>query len=149
MKNKIIILIFVLAVLLLFGSIFYSYIYMSDRNLLNRYLISKGYTCIEETCTMKKKNVKYMFDLSEQEFYISNDEYNLNVGREYPILKVKNGNRKCTYQIDNYKRGDLITEEFSYDNRCKEYIEEINKYIKEYINILVEANVKYTPEEVK
>ena len=120
MKNKIIILIFVLAVLLLFGSIFYSNIYMSDKNLLNRYLISKGYTCIEETCTMKKKN-----------------------------LKVKNGNKKCTYQIDNYKKGDLITEEFSYDNRCKEYVEEINKYIKEYINILVEANVKYTPEEVK
>ena len=149
MKKNIIIVVLVLIVIFATGYVFFTKIYMSDKNLLNRYLVSKGYSCIEDTCTLKKKNVKYMFDVKEQEMYISNDEYNLNIGEEYPILKVKNGNRKCSYYIDDYTRGDIITDEFNYDKECKEYIKDINKYIEEYMNIIVESNVKYTSDVVK
>ncbi len=149
MKKKVVILIMVLSIVLLFGYLYYSKIYMSDKNLLNRYLDSMGYTCIEDMCTLRKKNVKYSMNIKEQELYISTDEYNLSIGKEYPILKLKNGNKKCIYQIDDYKRGDLVTEEFSYDKDCKNYIDAVNDYIKEYMRIIVESNVKYMSDLVK
>ena len=149
MIKKLIILISILLVVFLTGYVFFIKVYMSDKNLLSRYLISEGYSCIEDTCTMKKKNVKYMMDINEQELYISNDEYNLNIGKEYPILKIKNGNKRCSYYIDNYKRGNNVSEDYNYDKGCEEYIEEVNKYIKEYMRIITESNVKYTPDIIK
>ena len=142
MKKNIIIVILVLFVVFITGYIFFTKVYMSDKNKLSRYLVSKDYICIEETCTLKKKNVKYMMDLNKRELYISNEIYNLSIGSEYPILRMKNGNKKCSYYIDDYKRGDLITNKFSYDKDCKQYIDDINDYIEEYMVIITESNVK-------
>ena len=149
MFKKILILIIVLLIISITGYLFFTKVYMSDKNLLNRYLDSKGYSCIGNICTLQKKTVKYVFDIKDQEMYVGNDEYNLNVGKDYPILKVKNGNRRCSYQKDNYRRGDLITKDFSYDKECKEYIDDINKYIEEYMCIISESNVKTDSDMVK
>ena len=143
MKKKIIGLVLVLIIIFLFLYFYFTKIYMNDKNLLNRYLNSKGYSCIEDTCTLKKDNTKYVMDVKTKEFYVSNNKYNLSIGDGYPSLKIKSGNKKCVYQMNDYKVGDLITEEFSYDKGCETYIKEVNKYIKDYMTILVEADVKF------
>ena len=43
--------------------------------------------------------------------------------------------------IDNYKRGDKIEWDLSYDNECKDYLEDINKFIDEYNKILKDNNM--------
>ena len=72
----------------------------------------------------------------EDKIYAKLAEYQLN-GK--PI----GGNKKCIYQVEDYKIGDFITKDYSYDKECEQFIEEINNYIKEYGNILVESNVNY------
>ena len=74
---------------------------------------------------------------------INIDKYNLSIGSNVPNLKLKSGNKKCIYQVEDYKIGDFITKDYSYDKECEQFIEEINNYIKEYGNILVESNVNY------
>ena len=135
MKKKIIGLIFILAVIITSGYIFFSKVYMNDKNVLNRYLVSKGYSCIENICSLKKKSVKYTMNIKDKELYISNDDYTLNVGNSYPVLKLKNGNKKCSYHIDNYKRGDKVTDDFTYDKSCEKLLDEVNKYINERMKV--------------
>ena len=82
-------------------------------------------------------------NINNKDFYVSNDKYNLSIGSNVPNLKLKSGNKKCIYQVEDYKIGDFITKDYSYDKECEQFIEEINNYIKEYGNILVESNVNY------
>ena len=132
MKKKITILVSVLVFILVLGTIYYYKIYMSDRNIMLRYLEGKKYTCVGDNCTNNDKKVKYNYDLKTDDLYISKDKYVLVIGKNYPVLKFKNGNKVCNYEIDDYKIGDHITENYSYEKSCQEYIEEINMYIDEY-----------------
>ncbi len=143
MLKRVIIIVFVLFIIFIMGYFYYTKVYMSDANILNRYLNSKGYSCIEEICSLEKDKVKYNMNINSKDFYVSNDKYNLSIGSNVPNLKLKSGNKKCIYQVEDYKIGDFITKDYSYDKECEQFIEEINNYIKEYGNILVESNVNY------
>ncbi len=139
MKKYILIPILILIVIISFGSLYYFKIYMSERNILNRYLESKSYSCIENICTKKNKDDKYTFDTKDKTMYISNNKYILTIGDNNPSLKLKNGKETCNYELnDNEKH---ITLDISLDNKCKQYVEEINKYIDVYNKILKDNNI--------
>ena len=141
MKKNIILSIFILIIIISIGLLYYLKIYMNDRNVLSRYLQEHEYACVQKTCTKKNKEYKYNFDLKDKELYISNNKYRLTIGENAPVLSFKNGNKQCIYNVDNYKRGDKIKWNLSYDYDCKEYIEEINKFIDEYNKILKDNNM--------
>ena len=136
MKKNIFLIILVLIIIVSFGCIYYFKIYMSDRNVLERYLESKGYSCIGNNCTKKDKDIKYNYDLKSKDLYISKDKYVLVIGNNSPVIKFKSNSKICNYDIDDYKAGDYVTEEYSYDKECEEYIDDINVYIEEYKSIV-------------
>lgn len=136
MSKKIIMIIVVLLVIVTVGSIYYFKIYMNEKNILERYLEEHKYSCVGNNCTKKEKDVKYSFDLKNRDLYISKDKYSVAVGTKSPILRFKNSNKLCNYEIDNYEVGDLIDDNFTYDKDCEEYIEDINVYIEEYKTIV-------------
>lgn len=141
MKKNVILSILILIIIISIGAIYYFKIYMSDRNVLSRYLQEHDYACVQNTCTKKNKEHKYSFDIKDKELYISNNKYRLTIGESSPVLLFKNGNKQCSFDIDNYKRGDKIDWNLSYDTECKEYIDEINQFIEEYNKILKDNNM--------
>ena len=141
MTKKIILSVLVLIIIISIGAMYYLKIYMSDRNVLSRYLQEHEYACVQNTCTKKNKENKYSFDIKSKELYISNNKYRLTIGESSPVLSFKNGNKQCAFNIDNYKRGDKIEWDLSYDNECKDYLEDINKFIDEYNKILKDNNM--------
>ena len=141
MKKGIIIFILVICILVSIGSIYYFKIILSDNNKLKRYLEKSGYACIENNCSKKDNSIKFNFNTKEQVLYVSNNEYILTISSNYPTLKIKNGKKICNYEVDNYKVGELIEWNMNYDKECKEYLTDVNKYIKEYNKILKDNNL--------
>ena len=86
MKRNIILSILILIIVISIGAIYYIKVYMSDRNVLSRYLQEHGYACVQNTCTKKNKEHKYSFDIKDKELFISNSKYRLTIGENYPIL---------------------------------------------------------------
>ena len=136
MKKNIILIICVLLIIISFGVIYFFKIYNSDKNVMERYLESNGYTCVGNTCTKKNKDSKYNYDIKTNDLYVSKDKYVLVIGDNYPVIKFKSSSRVCNYEIDNYRVGDHVNSKFSYDKECEEYINDINVYIDEYKNIV-------------
>ena len=136
MKRKIIILVLVILLIILAGVFYYFKIYMSDRNVMERYLASNGYNCVGNNCTKKEKSIKYNYDLKTKDLYVSTNKYAIAIGYKYPILRFKSGGKVCNYEIDDYKVGDHITKDFTYESDCQDYIEEINMYIDVYKKIV-------------
>ena len=123
MKRKIIILVLVILLIILAGVFYYFKIYMSDRNVMERYLASNGYNCVGNNCTKKEKSIKYNYDLKTKDLYVSTNKYAIAIGYKYPILRFKSGGKVCNYEIDDYHGFTFIKYDTLTDGEC-EAIEE-------------------------
>lgn len=118
-----------IGLILLLSLGYYFLIYKNDSNTLKRYLLTDNYHCNKKVCYKKDNNFYYEYDYATHDFKISNKDYVLKLSQNAPILEIKTENYICLYEKENYQDGQMIDETFEFNNYCKKYINEINKYI--------------------
>lgn len=118
-----------IGLILLLSLGYYFLIYKNDSNTLKRYLLTNNYHCNKKVCYKKDNNFYYEYDYVTHDFKISNKDYVLKLSQNAPILEIKTENYICLYEKENYQDGQMIDETFEFNNYCKKYINEINKYI--------------------
>ena len=119
-----------LSLLVVGGFAYFFLIYRSDANMLKRYLIKEGYTCNNKTCNKKIKDMSYSIDYKDNTLRATNKLYQIDLSKNHPVLEVKSNDLICEYEKDNYNGTDRIDESFTYNNVCKQYIEDVNTVIK-------------------
>ncbi len=142
-KNKIVIIIVIILLILVSSGSFAIWFktYNEPTHKLKRYLANNGYTCSKSICRKTKDNVTYSISYKKDSFQVLNEKYTINISQRTPYVVFNDNAVNCTYDKDDYEEFTLIDDTFSYDKSCSKYIDEINKNIKEYKNILSNARV--------
>ena len=110
-------------------------------NKLKRYLISNNYECGKSTCHKEVDNVTYTVSYKKDSYQVFNETYTLNISKKTPYIVIKGKTETCSYEKEDYEPLRLIDDTFIYDKDCEKYIEDINKSIKDYKDILDKSKV--------
>lgn len=129
-------------ILALSGFSFTGYkVYNEPTNKLKRYLSNNGYECGKSLCRKEKDKVTYSVSYKKDSYQIIKDLYTINISKKKPYIVFKVDDKVCTYEVDDYKAFSLVDNTFTYDKDCAKYVDEVNKGIKDYKNILSNARV--------
>lgn len=115
--------------------------YNKPSNKLKRYLISNNYECGKSTCHKEVDNVTYTVSYKKDSYQVLNETYTLNISKKTPYIVIKGKTETCSYEKEDYESLRLIDDTFIYDKDCEKYIEDINKSIKDYKDILDKSKV--------
>lgn len=141
-RNYIIIIIPIILVLTIIIAIaFYVFAYSNPSNKVKRYLDNIGYTCNKKTCVYEENNIINTYNYKNHTLLIETNEYRLTIGKQTPILEVKNNEQICSYIKTDYKLFTKVDTSFMYDRNCEKYLEEINNSIALYEKIITSSNV--------
>lgn len=114
---------------------------LNPSNKAKKYLEKNGYICNKQTCTKDSNNIIYTFNYDSLTYYVDTNDYYVNIGKETPILTLKNDEYVCSFTKDNYEIFTLVDDSFIYNKNCEKYVENVNKHIKEYKKIITSANI--------
>lgn len=114
---------------------------VNPSNKAKKYLESNGYICNKQTCTKDSNNNIYTFNYETLTYYVDTNDYYVNIGKEAPILTLKNDEYVCSFTKDSYKIFTLVDDTFIYNKNCEKYVENVNKHIKEYKKIITFSNI--------
>jgi len=114
---------------------------VNPSNKAKKYLEANGYICNKQTCTKDINNNIYTFNYETLTYYIDTETYNVNVGKENPMLTLKYDEYVCYFTKDNYKIFTEVDNTFIYNQNCEKYVENVNNHIKEYKKIITEAGI--------
>jgi hypothetical protein len=141
-KNYITIIIpIVLLVVITIGIAIFVLITNNPSNKMKKYLNEIGYTCNKKTCTKEIDGDNYTINYKDITMYVENDIYRLKLNEDIPSLELKNDEFICTYTKPNYTRFTLIDNSFIFEKKCTKYIEEVNKHIEKYKEIVNSSDV--------
>lgn len=114
---------------------------VNPSNKAKKYLEKNGYTCNKQTCTKDTNNNIYTFNYETLTYYVDTTNYYVNIGKETPILTLKDDEYLCDFTKNDYKIFTLVDDTFIYNKNCEKYVENVNNHIKEYKKIITEAKI--------
>ena len=139
-KNIAIIIIPIILTLILITIIFYyCIIYNSPKNKLKRYLENYNYVCSKNICTKQKDNAQYSINLKKINFEYTNLEYEFFLSESKLSLNIIENEMVCNYTQDKSTFFSEVDKNSTSNSRCKKYIEDVNKYI-EYFEDIIESS---------
>ena len=114
---------------------------LNPSNKAKKYLENNGYICNKQTCTKDANNNIYTFNYETLSYYVDTYEYYVNIGKENPVLTLKNDEYVCYFTKDSYEIFTLVDDTFIYNKNCEKYVENVNNHIKEYKEIITSAKI--------
>lgn len=142
-KNYIIIIVpIILIIVLIIAIAFYVFVYSNSSNKLKRYLLDKEYDCNKQICTKESNNNMYTIYYKDMTYIVENNEYRMTINDSgVPSLELKNEDYICTFTKSDYESLTHINDSFLHDKKCTNYINDINKNIDMFKNILENSKV--------
>lgn len=131
----------IIVIILIVVLVFFITSLLNPSNKAKRYLENNGYVCNKQTCTKDFNNNIYTFNYKALTYNVDTDSYYVNIGKENPILTLKDDEYVCYFTKDEYKVFAEVDNTFIYNKNCEKHVENVNKHIKEYKKIITEANI--------
>ena len=142
-KQHIIIAIVAIVILLVIGLITFLVIHNSNSSKLKRYLESEEYQCNKTTCVKEHYTVIYQINYHNGTLIATSPLYELTINKDNIYYLNINTNKSCSYNkknnLSNIKESDIQSDNF----KCNTYIEEINKVLTDYNNIIINSKTNY------
>ncbi len=142
-KQYIIIGIVIVVLLLVISIITFLVIHNSSSSKLKRYLISEEYKCNKTTCVKEHYTVIYQINYHNGVLIATSPTYELTINKDNIYYLNINTNKSCTYDkknnLSNIKESNIQSDDF----KCTSYLEEINKVLTDYNNIIINSKVNY------
>ncbi len=141
-RNYFIIVIPIILILILVMVIaYYVFIYNNDSNKLKRYLDNLGYNCNKEVCSLEKKDGFYTVFYENKVLMVDKPDFQIRLGSGVPVLEERKDGNICTFMKNDYQKFDYVDESFVMNNKCKDYIDDVNKAIDVFKDILENSKV--------
>lgn len=139
--NNLKVLLLSFTIILIISLIVLSIFYFQPSLKLKRYLKHLDYTCNKTICHKNINNQIIQINYQQGKMIIDNNNYVITINQLYPTIELKNSSLQCYYKKENYQPLSLIDETFTDNRQCITYIDDVNKSIQEFQDILDKAKV--------
>ena len=136
------IIISIAVLIILLACLYYFLIYRKPSNILKRYLIKEDFTCEKSICSKEIDKINYDVNYKKGTINATYSKYILSTESDNVKLLIKGTNKSCIYTNNDNVIGKEIDNSFTYNTECKEYIEDANKILEIYNEILESSKVK-------